>query len=158
MSIIDTNEALKVAIREMSSQDLDSVSDIEKDSFSDAWPLIAFKQCLIYNENYILQSSETNEVLGYMIGLGALDEYSIYNIAVKASHQRQGLASYLLKTIIDSHDKKYEHYYLEVRKSNKKAMAFYTNFGFEETYIRKNYYSNPVEDALILRLRIQIDE
>ena len=158
MSIIDTSETLNVVIREMSLQDLDFVLAIENDSFSDAWPLIAFKQCLLYNENYTLHSAKTNEVLGYMIGIGTLEEFSIYNIAIKSSHQRKGLATYLLKSIIDSHAKKYEHYYLEVRKSNEKAKAFYTNFGFEEVYTRKNYYSNPVEDALVLRLRIQTDE
>ena len=158
MSIIDTNDTLKVQIREMSSQDIDTVIAIEEDSFSDAWPKTAFLQCLIYNENYILHSTETSEVLGYMIGLGTLDEYSIYNIAIKPDFQRKGFASYLLKSIIDSHDKRYEFYYLEVRKSNEKAKAFYTSFGFEEVYTRKNYYSDPVEDALILRLRIQIDE
>ena len=145
---------LKIAIREMVSYDIPAVYAIERDSFTDAWPAIAFKECLFYNENHVLYDQDTSEILGYMIGLGVGDEYSIYNIAIKSNHQRQGLATYLLKTIIDKHNKKYEFYYLEVRVSNEKARAFYESFHFVQAYTRKNYYSNPVEDALVLKLRI----
>jgi len=156
--IIDVNNKFDITIRSMQSQDIEHVYAIEKAIFTDAWPLVAFKECLMFNENYILYSNDNEEVLGYLIGIGIEDEYSIYNIAIKESHQRQGLASYLLKTVINIHDKKYEFYYLEVRKSNVKARAFYDSFNFVESYTRRNYYSNPVEDALVLKLRIHKHE
>ena len=154
MSIIDTNENLSVAIKSMSLQDIDAVLAIEQGNFTDPWSIVAFKQCLIYNENFTLYSTETKEVLGYFIGLGVVDEYSIYNIAIKKSYQKKGLGTYLLTTIIDYHNKQYVAYYLEVRKSNEQALNYYHKLGFTEVYTRKAYYSNPVEDALVLKLRI----
>ena len=150
----EKNTVLNIGIRGMVHSDIDEIYAIETSLFSDAWPTIAFAQCMYFNENYVLYQLDTNEIVGYMIGQPSLDEYSIYNIAIKSCYHRKGYASYLLNFVMALHEKKYTDYYLEVRKSNEIARAFYEKLNFQLAYIRKNYYSSPPEDALILRLQV----
>ncbi|MCK9329984.1 MAG: ribosomal protein S18-alanine N-acetyltransferase [Candidatus Cloacimonetes bacterium] len=137
-------------IRKMKESDLTTVHKIEQDCFPEPWPMQAFKESLKYNESLILYDITTNEILAFQIGIGVLDEYSICNIAVNPVHQKKGLGKYFLTNIIEMHFKKYEKYFLEVRKSNKQAIALYHKLGFKVIYTRNRYYSNPIEDALVM--------
>lgn len=140
-----------LGIRKMDKNDLQKVLDIENLCFPSPWPLQAFEESLYYNESLVLISlNDTNNVLGFHIGIGVQDEYNICNIAISPEHQNKGLGFYLLEKIIELHYKKYDKYFLEVRKSNKSAIALYHKLGFKVMYIRKKYYSNPIEDALVM--------
>jgi len=155
------NYDLCVGIRAMVEADLQAVSQIEQECFSDSWPLEGFAQCLIYNENFVLYlidgadgHARPYDIIGYLIGMGIIDEFHIYNLAIQNKYQRKGYGSYLFTTVQKMHGSKYCKYLLEVRVSNFKAINFYKKFNFQNVYIRKNYYNNPIEDAQIMELEI----
>ncbi len=139
-----------LGIRLMKKSDLAQVFNIETMCFPSPWPMQAFEESLLYNESLILYDLQTNEILAFFIGIGVQDEYNVCNIAVDVKHQNKGLAFYFLNKIIELHLKRYDKYFLEVRKTNKSAIALYHKLGFKVVYIRSRYYSNPVEDALVM--------
>jgi ribosomal protein S18 acetylase RimI-like enzyme len=83
-------------------------------------------------------------------------ECEIYNIAVKKEFQNQGIGKCILEKIvflIKRHN--VQSIWLEVRSSNRKAINFYRNNNFRQVYERKNFYSNPLEDAIVMNLNLQ---
>jgi len=148
------NYDLGVGIRAMVEADLNTVTQIERECFTDSWPKEAFAQGLVYNENHILYLHDTAQIIGYLIGMGIIDEFHIYNLAIRSPFQRMGFGSYLLSAIIEMHGNKYTRYLLEVRVGNFKAINFYRKFHFQNVYVRKNYYNNPTEDAQIMEMDI----
>ena len=138
-------------MRAMETRDIDSVYAIEIENFTDPWTIQTFEESISQIDTYVL---EDTEIVSYFVGQGVIDEYSIYNIAVKSTHQRKGIATHFLKMLIEKHNKTFTKYFLECRKTNDKAINFYTKFGFQPIYTRKEYYHNPTEDALIMKLDI----
>ncbi len=95
------------------------------------------------------------EVAGFAAFLQVLEEAELRNLAVYPSHQRKGLARALLESaILRLHESGARTLYLEVRPSNRLALAFYASAGFRLDYTRPNYYHNPSEDALVMALEI----
>lgn len=96
---------------------------------------------------YILPESSLKKDNNYQ------NEAEILNLTVKKDAQRKGIASNLLKFTREKFlELEIQNIWLEVRKSNLGAINFYEKNGFEFVYLRKNYYSNPAEDALVLKL------
>jgi ribosomal-protein-alanine acetyltransferase len=92
-------------------------------------------------------------IAGYICAWQVMDECTITNIAVHSDAQRRGIAGWMfaeLTRIMDARQVKY--YYLEVRDSNFGAQALYEKLGFRRVGLRKNYYHNPVEDAVVMAL------
>ena len=91
-------------------------------------------------------------VQGYIGSQSAPPDCDIMNLAVAPDARRQQLGRTLLQSLIDElHRRGTERLFLEVRASNVPARALYASFGFEQVGLRKEYYVNPTEDALILR-------
>ena len=83
----------------------------------------------------------------------------IYNIGVSERFQKRGIASQLLNSLMEKIDKQRQtEIWLEVRKSNRQAIKFYTAKGFTKKYERKNFYRNPIEDGLVLSLNSDAKE
>jgi len=83
------------------------------------------------------------------------EEAEILDIAVPARHRRKGCARFLLKNFLRlAHDRGIRELFLEVRESNAAALALYRELGFESTGRRPNYYRDPAEVALLLRLKL----
>lgn len=100
-------------------------------------------------------SGEITQTLGFLIAHRIDAEWELENIAVAPSVRRQGIAARLLNELI-SHAS-IEHgsaIILEVRESNHPARALYCKLGFEETGLRKSYYSNPREAAILCQLKL----
>lgn len=96
--------------------------------------------------SYYLAFDEA-ELVGFLAVQTVLDEMEILQIAVRADYQRQGIAGQLLAGVMDWTG----DIFLEVRESNLPAQALYTRQHFTEIGKRKNYYRNPVEDAVIMK-------
>jgi ribosomal-protein-alanine N-acetyltransferase len=95
-------------------------------------------------------------VLGFVLVRAVADEMEIMNLAVDPDSRLQGIARRLLADAIDEVRRAdVKRVYLEVRESNSAARAFYSSAGFVEQGRRKNYYSHPAEDALLLALRLR---
>ncbi|HEM4414170.1 TPA: ribosomal protein S18-alanine N-acetyltransferase [Streptococcus suis] len=98
------------------------------------------------DEDYYL-AYEGQELVGFLAVQTVLDEMEILQIAVKADFQRLGIASQLMAAVMDWEG----DIFLEVRESNSAAQALYTRQHFTKIGKRKDYYRNPVEDAVIMK-------
>ncbi len=82
-------------------------------------------------------------------------EIEIFNICIRKNFKRQGIGTILLKKLYEKcRSEAVGTIWLEVRETNTNAINFYTSHGFKKVYKRKNYYQNPSEDALVMRLNL----
>lgn len=79
-------------------------------------------------------------------------EIEVYNICVTERYRRKGIGKILISKLIEATNRKINSVWLEVRKSNEEAISFYKRQGFEVNHIRTNFYSNPTEDGLVMKL------
>jgi [ribosomal protein S18]-alanine N-acetyltransferase len=94
-------------------------------------------------------------VAGFLLGRMAADEFEILNMAVSRAYRQSGIGSKLLEFAIEfSRSAGISHVYLEVRASNKPAIALYARHGFSECGRRAQYYRNPIENAVLLSIQL----
>lgn len=135
---------------------LDQVEEIERICFEDPWSRKIFEESLQDEKTTSLAAqAEDGAILGYIFFTALLDEGGVDNIAVLPAARRQGVASALLEAF---HSYGRAHgladLFLEVRPSNEGAAALYQKFGYKEVGRRKNYYLDPKEDAIIMKLEL----
>jgi ribosomal-protein-alanine N-acetyltransferase len=95
---------------------------------------------------------QSSAISGFLVAQQIDQEWELENIVVAEQARRCGIGSRLLVKFIDQvRAKKGTSIFLEVRESNRGARALYENAGFESIGVRKNYYSNPTEDAVLYR-------
>ncbi len=140
-------------IRKMLESDLEEVNAIEQNTFSDPWSLEDFQSVLKdLNNEYLVASSE-GQVIGYCGYWGVAGEGDIYNVAVKEEHRGQRVGYLLLTELLAiAKSRGITSLTLEVRQSNEPAIRLYQSLGFEQTAIRKDFYTKPKEDAVIMWL------
>lgn len=142
---------MAVQIRRMTTEDCAPVAAIEAVSFSMPWSLKAFTDTVSRENFHYFVAEEEGEILGYCGFLYVLDEAEIPNVCVKASARRRGVARQMMNALID--DAKQlgmAVLYLEVRESNQAARSLYGSLGFTADGIRKNFYEQPVENAVLM--------
>lgn len=138
-------------VRPMTMDDCEQVAAIEAASFSMPWSLKAFTDTLVRENFRYFVAEEAGEILGYCGFLYVLDEAEILNVCVKASARRQGVGKQMMTVLIDEAAKlEVAVLYLEVRESNRAARGLYESLGFVENGIRKNFYEQPVEHAVLM--------
>ena len=138
----------------MKEEDVDRIVEIERLSFTTPWSKYAFLS-EIYSQPiscpFVIEDSRKNKIIGYVIYWIIGDEAHINNIALHPEFRGQGIGEYVLRKIIELIKKAGAKFIsLEVRPSNIPARKLYQKLGFRLEAIRKNYYINPREDALIL--------
>jgi ribosomal-protein-alanine N-acetyltransferase len=131
---------------------IDDIMVVEKLSFSIPWSREAFFEEVTGNKFALYLSAVLDgKVIGYAGMWGVLDEGHITNIAVHPEFRGKGVGSLLLQGLIDmAGAKDISSMTLEVRRGNEAAQGLYTKFGFEVKGIRKGYYADNGEDALIM--------
>jgi ribosomal-protein-alanine N-acetyltransferase len=133
--------------------DIDAVVALEHESFSNPWPRETLVWELVNSDVtrvYLLRDAE-DRAIAFCIAWIIFDELHINTLAVSPRHRRQGLATVLLQGIMkEAAEEGARRATLEVRESNTAALELYARLGFQVTARRRNYYTNPVEDALIL--------
>ena len=130
---------------------IDSICEIETESFSDPWSRRSFFELLDSPFALGFTAIEDAEVAGYLIAHHISPEIEILNIAVKKSKRRKKIATELFLTLFEyAKSEKAEKLTLELRASNRSAFALYKKLGFALDGFRKNYYANPKEDALLM--------
>jgi [ribosomal protein S18]-alanine N-acetyltransferase len=143
----------KIFIREMTLEDARQVFELDQICFTEAWSLDSFEYEMSENKFaiYYISETEDKEIVGYCGLWQILDEGHITNVAVKPEYRGSGLAQEIVATLIRRSMKSgIKTFTLEVRKSNQTAINLYKKFGFIEAGIRKGYYSDNNEDALIM--------
>lgn len=137
----------------MKVSDLSRVVVLEKSLFTTPWPEEAFKAEIDRKSALILEVD--GKIEGYICSLVVLDEAEITNVAISKEKQRQGLGFLLISSMLEFlKNKGCVDIYLEVRENNLAAIKLYEKSGFEKFGIRRNYYSKPRENALVLRKNI----
>ena len=141
-------------IRLATIEDAHAIYEIEQQSFSVPWRLESVLAELEGAENKLyMVICEENHIVGYAGAWLVYDEGQITNIAVLPSARGKGYGSKLTKQLINECFSRGMHeIFLEVRISNLAALAMYRNLGFSVKGIRKDYYSEPTEDACIMSL------
>ena len=145
-----------VTLREAKADDLAAVADIERVSFSNPWSLESFRSHLAAPSSLFLVAESPEGIAGYLCAATVLDESNLHVLAVAPSQRRTGLATRLMQAMLDrvrADGATVVH--LEVRRSNLRALGLYAKLGFVEVGVRRNYYPDPVEDAVLLDLTLQ---
>jgi [ribosomal protein S18]-alanine N-acetyltransferase len=144
-----------IGIRQMCEKDIPEIMAIEHSSFSTPWSEISFLN-EVYKKNAFSKVIVWEaHIIGYICVNYLLHESHILNLAVHQDYRRKGVATRLMNEILRELKKKECVFmYLEVRASNTGAQKFYEFFGFKVESIRKKYYTNPDEDALLMMGRV----
>ena len=129
------------------------IAKLEKDNFSDAWSEKSLEDTFEYDYNHLLVEKRDGKVVGYVIYSDVQGEAELLRIAVDKAYRRRGIAALLMQNMLDElTESGAERVSLEVRAHNISAVALYKKFGFIDIFIRENYYTDPVDDALIFQL------
>ena len=135
----------------MNKDHVSQIAQMEAQCFSDPWSEKSIASELENPLSLWLVAEENGQVFGYVGSQTVLDESDMMNVAVDPRFRRQGIARALIETLIAELAKMGSRCLrLEVRVSNENARALYARMGFQQLGLRKNYYHNPKEDALIL--------
>ena len=135
----------------MNKDHVSQIAQLEAQCFSDPWSEKSISSELENPLSLWLVAEENGRVWGYVGSQTVLDESDMMNVAVDPGFRRQGIARALIETLIAELSKMGSRCLrLEVRVSNENARALYERMGFQQLGLRKNYYHNPKEDALIL--------
>jgi ribosomal-protein-alanine N-acetyltransferase len=144
-----------VKLRLMKQEDITQVTEIDREAFPTLWPPANYERELKNGlAHYIVASDEAGR---YIIGFAGLwmlvDEAHITNIAVREKHRRQGIGEALLIAIIELAIKLGAHLItLEVRASNAEAQKLYAKYGFVRVGLRRGYYTDNREDAVLMSI------
>jgi [ribosomal protein S18]-alanine N-acetyltransferase len=143
---------VKIELRRLQPRDLDTVEEIERASYPTPWSRSMFaaelrKQSALALGAYL----ESGELAGYAFVSRYVDAWHVMNVAVAPEHRRQGIATDLLQRLFEvtAGDQR-RGYTLEVRVSNADAIRLYERLGFQSRGIRRGYYTDNREDALIM--------
>jgi [ribosomal protein S18]-alanine N-acetyltransferase len=137
-------------IRRLTYADLPQVLAIERRAFPTPWSLAMFVLELSKPSGICLAAARDEQLVGYLVCSRYDTIWHLMNVAVDDSKRREGIASALLRHLFDTADRPAEQYTLEVRPSNREAIAMYEGFGFRSAGMRRGYYHDNKEDALIM--------
>jgi ribosomal-protein-alanine N-acetyltransferase len=165
-------------IRPMKLQDIPQVVQIEHEAFPSPWSATNFRYDLLFNRaaqylvayrelseierreswlkgliSHLFSKNEEQLILGYAGLWFMADDAHLVNIAVREGYRRQGIGEHLLISAIDiAMERNASVITLEVRPSNKVAQALYRKYGFIEVGVRRGYYYDTKEDALLMSI------
>lgn len=138
-------------IRQMEKDDIPFIAKLEKECFSSPWSEQGLEAELSNEQAFFFVAVISGEVAAYMGMHIVLDECYIANVAVGNSYRRKGLGEALVKNALRVADENNCQFIsLEVRKSNSKAISLYRKCGFEVLGERKDFYTDPKENAVIM--------
>ena len=143
--------AVALHIRELDLGDLSAIESIEVRAYPTPWSRSMFASELAKPTSICLGAFEGSDLLGYVINSRYVDAWHVMNVAVDPDHRRRGIATTLLERLFElTRDDERRGYTLEVRISNEDAIRLYERLGFEPRGIRRGYYTDNKEDALIM--------
>jgi len=145
-----TREGRPLQIRRLSYSDLPAVIAIERRSFGTPWSLAMFVLELSKPSGICLAVLDEQERLaGYLVCSRYDDLWHLMNVAIDPSRRREGIATELIETLFER-TRSDSRITLEVRVSNLSAIRMYERFGFRSAGLRRHYYHDNAEDALIM--------
>ena len=144
---------MTIELRRLEMRDLDRIEEIERESYPTPWSRSMFAGELAKPSSICLGAfdTESEALVGYLIISRYVDAWHVMNIAVATSERRRGIAQHLLERLFEltASDSR-RGYTLEVRVSNANAIRLYERLGFQARGLRRGYYTDNREDALIM--------
>ena len=143
--------ALAIEIRTLSLADLGDIEAIERRAYRTPWSRSMFASELSKATSICLGAFEHGRLVGYTINSRYVDAWHVMNVAVDPDWHHRGIATALLTRLFElTEDDAQRGYTLEVRVSNQDAIDLYEKLGFEARGVRRGYYTDNREDALIM--------
>ncbi len=143
---------MNISIRRLELADLDAIEKIERASYPTPWSRSMFVSELAKPSSLSIAAvADDGPLAGYLILSRYVDAWHVMNVAVAELYRRNGIASTMLRSLFDvTRDDAERGYTLEVRVSNVAAISLYEQFGFVPRGIRRGYYTDNRENALIM--------
>ncbi len=150
------SKKVKLKIRQMHRGDLNHVLEIECRSFEQPYSREIFEQELKIKVANLWVVTCGKQIVGYIDFWLVQDEMELISIAVHPRHKRVGIGEMLMHEMIRyAHQSSVAFIYLDVRVSNQAAQRLYGKFGFKRVGVRKRYYSDNREDAIIMKKELR---
>jgi ribosomal-protein-alanine acetyltransferase len=158
------NEIDNVIVEEAELVDASWIRRIALDAEIDAWTDADYSEEISRPNSYVLRATDNAELVGFIVSRivpGKTEDHpdaDLYNIAVDHTRKRQGIGTKLLVSLLEGlASRRVSSVWLEVRESNSGAISFYKRHGFKPEITRPNFYSNPTENAVIMRRLVTPD-
>lgn len=149
----------KADILKADVSDIPEIALIEEKYIPNGWSEKAFSDWANNQNTVIFKAMLDGEIIGFANGSWVLDEAELLNIAVAEQARRKGVATLLLEALENYfREKNAEKIFLEVREKNLSAINFYEKHGFVKNGLRKNYYSNPIDNGVLMMKIIKTGE
>ena len=145
--------AVAIEIRILGLIDIDAVEEIEQQAYPTPWSRSMFASELAKPSSICLGAFDlaSDELVGYLVISRYVDAWHVMNVAVAPDQRRRGIATSLLERLFEvTAGRGRRGYTLEVRVSNADAIALYERLGFKPRGVRRGYYTDNREDALIM--------
>ena len=144
---------MDISYRFADLNDIEAIVSIENDVMSCPWSEASFREAIDSEHAFVMVACDSDVLIGYSVVYMTTPESELPDIVINRNYWHKGIGSGLLEeTIKYAASRGIETMFLEVRKSNENAHLMYLHHGFEDIGIRKYFYSNPVEDAVCMRL------
>ena len=145
----------ETVILQVGKEQISALAELERECFSHPWSEKSIADSMD-NGTLFFAAKLGEKIVGY-VGISAiLDEGYITNIAVTETHRQKGIGTALLERVFRlAKDKKLSFVSLKVRQSNQNAIRLYSALGFGQEGLRKGFYTDPTEDALIFTKRFE---
>jgi ribosomal-protein-alanine N-acetyltransferase len=145
-----TSEEPRLRIRRLTYPDLPQVIGIERRAFPTPWSLAMFVLELSKASGVCLAAVSRGRLVGYLICSRYETVWHVMNVAVDPDRRREGIASALIAELYTRVEDRQARYTLEVRRSNHGAIHLYEREGFRAAGLRRRYYQDNGEDALVM--------
>ncbi len=143
-------------VRLVEEADADAITALEEECFTDAWSPALMSQMFASEWDRIYVLEDEGKVIGYADVRNMYGDCDLMSICVTREARGRGGASLLMEHILEqARADDARQILLEVRRSNEAAIGLYRKFGFEELGVRRNYYANPVEDAVVMLMEFK---
>ncbi|MBQ8176215.1 MAG: ribosomal protein S18-alanine N-acetyltransferase [Oscillospiraceae bacterium] len=138
-----------IIIRKAAAEDVPAIAQIEKASIPQPWSEAAFADAVVQENAITLVAEFDGAIAGFITGVFLFDNADIYSVATAEQHRKKGIGARLLEAFFDMLPNEVETVGLEVRESNFAAISLYEKHGFERVGLRKNFYEQPRENAIL---------
>lgn len=143
--------SLELVFRRMEEKDAARAAQLEAEASREAWSQKSYLDALANENAYYLIAEQDGSVIACCGFWQSFEEADICNVAVEKSVRRQGIAQRMLLALMQAgKERGIKHFTLEVRSNNMPAIRLYEKLGFVTEGVRRGFYENPKEDALIM--------
>lgn len=147
------NNDIQCRVVKMGPEDIDSLRELEALCFDYHWTEEQFRLGLERGAFHVLGIKCGNRISGYLAYSILIDEMEILNLGVRPEERRKGIARKLMQSLLQKcRDMGIQKGFLDVKRSNTPAISLYESLGFKQTGVRKRYYPDTKEDALLYDL------